>query len=205
MFVLCSFLDECIHFFMLVPYFVPFPQLCSLTINALFPPSASFVDKPPQVPTGGSCPFQAIQFIIGYLVKWYWVLQIELGRSLLNVGGAWVLVFPLQFTLPDWPVLLESFVYTLATKIQDSSLVLIAVDLSLDSLFGFWQTLSKCPTILQLKQAILAAKQSLQFFNLLGFKCLPHPLQSLAYCGVGEILTSWDFLQFDLCTLVVVV
>ena len=112
-------------------------------------------------------------------------------EAISRAGVNQVLALPLQFTLPDWPALLpESFVYTLAAKIQDFSLMLLATDLLVDPPFGFWHTILMYPTIPQLKLDILAARQSLWFLNLLGCEYLPHPLQSLAYCRVSEVLTS---------------
>ena len=90
----------------------------------------------PQVPAGGSCPFQVIH------KRSFWlnnigVLIVELKHSLPDVGVARVLALHLWFTLQDQPVLLGPFVYTLAVKIWGHFLVLIAADLLLDPLYGF--------------------------------------------------------------------
>ena len=132
------------------------------------------------------------------------VLLVEFRCSLSYVGVisrlqvAWVLALLLQFIFLDLPILL------LGLSVQGYRIPPHAACCWPVGRFPFW-FLTHPFDFPQLKHAILAADQPLQFLDLLECEYFPYHLQGLVYCGVGEVLTSWDwFLQSDLCKLSIV-
>ena len=72
------------------------------------------------------------------------------------------LALPFRFSFPDWPVLLLGLsAWFLVVRMQNSSFIILAADLLMDSPFGFWYTFSMCSIIQLLKHTILAISQLL--------------------------------------------